>query len=269
MANANIQDHDISQEEIQIRPEHEGDDDHNSVDSHGSNHELGNESQSEQEKEADPEGTRSKKRKHKSSKNKKTKRRRKYESSSSSSISSSSSSSSSDSETDREEKEKFHVPSKGKSFVYKLPKSLANYANDYCNSYVTEKELQESVLEASPVPANFTSVKKLDEFIREIMKEKRKNSEIAFEGVLEKAQQKAHSIMGPLSRVWVELEKAVNSKKNDVGIDAEGMLKMTHQTVLLLGQTLNTLSFHCRYNVLNVLLESATETKSMLKRNLK
>jgi len=75
--------------------------------------------------------------------------------------------------------------------------------------------------------------------------------------------------MGPLSRVWAELEKAVNSKKNDVGIDAEGMLKMTHQTVLLLGQTLNTLSFHCRYNVLNVLLESATETKSMLKRNLK
>ena len=51
---------------------------------------------------------------------------------------------------------------------------MENYANKYFEEYVPEDSLKEAILCQNPVPDNLDNVKKLDNFLKEILKEKRK-----------------------------------------------------------------------------------------------
>ena len=51
---------------------------------------------------------------------------------------------------------------------------MANYANRYFEEYVPEDSLKEATLCQNPVPDNLDNVKKLGDFLRDILKEKRK-----------------------------------------------------------------------------------------------
>ena len=52
-----------------------------------------------------------------------------------------------------------------------------------------------------PKADNLDNVKKLDDFLREILKEKRKRNEQNIENVLEKLQRKTVDVVGPLSKL--------------------------------------------------------------------
>ena len=117
----------------------------------------------------------------------------------------SSSSTASDSSTDEEShNDRFKIITENEKFKWKLPKSMANYANKYFEEYVPEDSLKEAILCQNPVPDNLDNVKKLDDFLRDILKEKREN----IENVLEKLQRKTIDVMGPLSKLWNILEGA-------------------------------------------------------------
>ena len=72
--------------------------------------------------------------------------------------------------------------------------------------------------------------------------------------VLEKVESKARDVFAQLSKMWMYLNKIVktgsgeNDSNEPVEIDIEEVLKYTQQTVLLLGQTMNTITYHRRYN---------------------
>ena len=78
---------------------------------------------------------------------------------------------------------------------------MANYANKYFEEYVPEDSLKEAILCQNPVPDNLDNVKKLDDFLRDILKEKRKLNEQNIENVLEKFQRKPVDVMCPLSKL--------------------------------------------------------------------
>ena len=59
--------------------------------------------------------------------------------------------------------------------------------------------------------------------------------------------------MGPLSKVWLKLENT----KNEI-------LRLLGQTICLLGQPSNLISYHRRYNILSSMW-SPQEAKNMLK----
>ena len=63
---------------------------------------------------------------------------------------------------------------------------MANYANKYFEEYVPEDSLEEAILCQNPVSNNLDNVKKLDEFLRDTLKEKRKTNEQNIKNVLEK-----------------------------------------------------------------------------------
>ena len=97
---------------------------------------------------------------------------------------SSSSSPASDSSNDEEShKDRFKIVSENEKLKWKLPKSMANYANKYFEGYVPEDSLKESILCQNPVPDNLDNVKKLDNFLRDILKEKGKTNEQNIENV--------------------------------------------------------------------------------------
>ena len=57
------------------------------------------------------------------------------------------------------------------------------------------------------MPDNIDNVKKLDYFLKDILKERRKTNEQNMENVLEKFQRKTVDVMGRLSKLWSILER--------------------------------------------------------------
>ena len=89
---------------------------------------------------------------------------------------------------------------------------MAKYTNDYFNKFILEKDLQERILAEKPVPLNLPPSRKMDEFMRNMIFEKRAGSlEVAAHSNLVKLQQKLLDVMGPLSNVSTIVETASNS----------------------------------------------------------
>ena len=81
----------------------------------------------------------------------------------------------------------------------------------------------------------------MDELLRDLLKEKNKNS-LAVDEILGKIQERTLSVMGPLSKVWLKLE---NAKKSDAPpLSLDEILSLLEQTICLLGQTSNSILYH-------------------------
>ena len=50
--------------------------------------------------------------------------------------------------------------------------------------------------------------------------------------------------MGPLSKVWHALESATTAPDDEADLTIEDLLNLVQQTLLLVGQTNNTISYH-------------------------
>ena len=111
-------------------------------------------------------------------------------------------------------------------------------------------------------------VHSLDVFIRDTMKEERRNHELTKDSILEKVQEKTRDAFGALSRVWTYLQEVTSSDYEDedesIQVDLDLLLNHNQKTVLILAQALNTITYHRRFNALPVLM-AQTEAKPILK----
>ena len=82
---------------------------------------------------------------------------------------------------------------------------------------------------------------------------------------MEKLQRKTVDVMGPLSKLWNILEGAKGAEEDAVQISINDLLHYVEQTVLLLGQSSNAITYHRRLNVLGSVMNSQYQVKSMLK----
>jgi len=185
-----------------------------------------------------------------------TKRRRYSSSDESSSSSSSDSSSTENDEEDEPTTKRFRVMTEEERHKYSLPKSMANYVNEQFEVFIPEKELKDAVLLENPVPENIDPTKKLDDFLKGILKERKKTDLINQDNILEKVQGRIRGIMGPLSRVWMMIESARESSERKVTVSLDDLQSFVEQTVLMVGQCSNTVSYHRRLNVLQCLTDS-------------
>ena len=55
---------------------------------------------------------------------------------------------------------------------------MAEYANTHFETYVKEADLEQQILTENPVSDNLDQVKKLDDFVRDILKDKRKQKDL-------------------------------------------------------------------------------------------
>ena len=122
--------------------------------------------------------------------------------------------SSNESEGDQEDEQtptkipRFRAKSSEVKNKWKLPSDMAKYVNKHLSKYIPEKDIQDSILEESPVPSNVRQNIPLDDFLKEIMVDENKYKESAFEANMSKVQGKIIKSLGPLSKVWQVLEKA-------------------------------------------------------------
>ena len=143
---------------------------------------------------------------------------------------------------------------------------MAKYTNDHFNKFIPEKNLQESILVENPVPFNLHPPRKMNEFMRDLIFEKRAGSlEVAADSNLVKLQQKLLDVMGPLSKVWNIVQKASNSCFEQIEVSLPEILTNLDQTVMLLGQAFNNISYTRRFNALKQITGDPRKTKQLLK----
>ena len=109
------------------------------------------------------------------------------------------------------------------------------------------------------------TVKKLDNFLKDLLKVERKTNEQNLENVFEKSQNKMRDVMGPLRKLWKILEDVKQEEDNAVQISVNEMLFYVEQIVLLLGQSSNTITRPRRLNVVAYIMNSQYQVKTMLK----
>lgn len=208
-------------------------------------------------------------------KSKKRKRKKKHHKRKRKGSSSSDSSSDSESENDRSRRKKkklslnegmFHVKTEQEENQYELPSKIVDYVQHYMDKFIPDKELKEKILTENPVPENIQKTFQLDQFMRDIMKDDKKSTEILIDSVLEKISDKTRDVYAPISRIWTYLEKVVKSgtEGDPIDVDIDKLLEHIQQAVLLLGQTANSITYHRRINALSVLM-SQTEAKHLMK----
>ena len=90
---------------------------------------------------------------------------------------------------------------------------MAEYANTHFETYVKEADLKQQILMKNPVPDNLDQVKKLDDFVRDILKDKRQQRDLEMYGTFEKIHSKNACVMSPLSKLWMLVEEALISKE--------------------------------------------------------
>ena len=63
---------------------------------------------------------------------------------------------------------------------------MEQYANVNFDTYIKEVDLIKTVFIINPVPENINPVKTLDNFVKNILKDKQKQKDLEFDNVLEK-----------------------------------------------------------------------------------
>ena len=89
----------------------------------------------------------------------------------------------------------FHVVNQDDQFKWELSDTMAEYAKDHLNIFVQEKDLTESILKTIPVLSNLKEVRRMDELIAQLLKEKRKKILLHQDVIYEKIQRKSMDVM--------------------------------------------------------------------------
>ena len=97
-------------------------------------------------------------------------------------------------DSDDSQHTRFKIVTEDNKFKCKLPK-VANYANKYFEEFIPEGDLKEAILTQSPVPQNMDAVKKLDDFLKDLLKERKKTNG-------QNLEYKTSDVMGPLAKLW-------------------------------------------------------------------
>ena len=84
---------------------------------------------------------------------------------------------------------RFCAVPKNDGFMWVHPENIGTYTNDHFNKFLPEKDLQESILDENQVSLNLHPPRKMHEFIRDLIFEKRAASlEVAANSNLLKLQ---------------------------------------------------------------------------------
>ena len=81
---------------------------------------------------------------------------------------------------------RFQVISEEDKFRYSLPTDMDEYANTYFATHVKETDLKRQILMENLVSDNLDQVEKLDDFVRDILKDKCKQKDLDMDVTFEK-----------------------------------------------------------------------------------
>ena len=145
-----------------------------------------------------------------------------------------------------------------------LTQGMEEYLSDKFTHYVKPKAIQDSVLDSNPLPeVNCLNTPKVDDYLGEIFESLNKSYGKDSDGTLSKTQARISNIMGPLGRLWLNLEE-VRAGKSSEELDLFECLRLVEQSVTLLGQANVSLTYARRLTILGRLTGDAKKPESCL-----
>ena len=162
---------------------------------------------------------------------------------------------------------RFKIVSEEEEFRWSLPADTVEYANKNSEKFIPDKDVKEAILLKFPRPENIDPVKKLDEFLLELLKQKKITVDIKIDDTFEKVQGKVTDIMGPLSKLWDMIENASSEKDGNAPVvQMDTILELLEKNVVLIGQCSNAITYERHKNaLLGVTGTSTTQVAAMLK----
>ena len=113
---------------------------------------------------------------------------------------------------------RFMVVSEEDQYKHSLPPDMAQYDNVKFYTYIKEADLIKTVLIKNLVPENINPVKMLADFVKDILKGKKKQKGLNFDSVLEENQGRNQSVAGPLLKIWTAAESVKLSQEYSVEV---------------------------------------------------
>ena len=112
---------------------------------------------------------------------------------------------------------------------------MLEYVNSQFFTHVNEQALKDCIIKPRPVPSNVPkpSDSNLDDFLRDLLIEKRHNNEIQTGRTLLLIQKKVMQIMGPLSSLWQTLNESLNSSESHLEISIEQLNEEVEKVLTL------------------------------------
>ena len=104
-------------------------------------------------------------------------------------------------------------------------------------------------------------MKEMDDFMKVLLSDKVKKSD----DTLEHIQKRLLHIMGPLGKLWNLINSIKDNSNPDQVIDIYVLMKHADQAVLLLGQTINSVSYNRRFAALGDIMKDSRDVKRCLK----
>ena len=108
---------------------------------------------------------------------------------------------------------------------------------------------------------------KLDEYIKELLSDSKKLSTLNQEKALKGTQDKVALILGPLTRLWsiMEAEREALPDDDEAISGHMEIATLFEQSILLISQAFNAMTYHRRLNILNTLIDNSIKVKEILK----
>jgi len=149
-----------------------------------------------------------------------------------------------------------------------LPDEMANYVGRKFSTFVSDKVLNEKILDDCPVPANVhVGSSKVDEYVPELFSEVKRSYGKPYDQNLQQIQGRIGMAMGPLSKLWLDLEKIAKGQSEEDSLNVFDCLSLVEKSITLVGQAHTSTTYHRRMNVLYNLTKDVKKAKSLLKNN--
>ena len=145
---------------------------------------------------------------------------------------------------------------------WSLDDDLKGFFHKYSVKYFADKSLEETVGEY-PQPTNVKALE-LDANMETLIKKEGKTVVLERDNDLLRISKKLLAVMGPLGRAWTSLEEYRVDTTDSVQVNPEEMADQLQKSVILLGQTLNAITYQRRLNVMSS-LGDAKEARAMLR----
>ena len=132
---------------------------------------------------------------------------------------------------------------------------MEKYLSDKFTHYVKDKTIQDLALDS-----NYLNTPKVDDYLGEIFESLNKSYGKESDGTLSKTQARISNVMGPLGRLWLNLEE-IRTGKSTEELDLFECLRLVEQSVTLLGQANLSLTYARRLGILGRLTGDAKKAK--------
>ena len=140
-------------------------------------------------------------------------------------------------------------------YEWGLSKDMLSYIVKQFNSFISDAELEDSILKYNSIPSNVPLPATLDKFLKGILEKNHKYSQMQEDKLLQKMQQKILNVLGLLSKIWQKTKYSTQCKTDRVEIDLSEFKEPTEQPITMLWQVFNNMTYNRRLSVLNALMK--------------